>query len=56
MYSDKKNKENTKKKTLQAAEQNYPGVAIDQGDNNIVDPALVKERTKTLGCNPRNSK
>ena len=55
MYSNKKNKEN-KEKTLQAAEQNYPGVAIDQGDNNMVDPALVKERTKTLGCNPRNSK
>lgn len=51
-----KKKKAIKDQTLQAAEQNYPGVAIDQSDDNAVDPKLVKERTKTLGCNPRNSK
>ena len=32
----------------------YPGVAINNADDEKVDKNLVKERTKTLNNNPRN--
>ena len=31
-----------------------PGAAIDSGDDDAVNPSLVKERTCTLNNNPRN--
>lgn len=34
----------------------YPGVAIDMADSDETDAADVKERTLTLGFNPRNDK
>ena len=40
----------------QKAERDYPGIAVDHSDHEEVDPALVKERNKTLGFNPRNTK
>ena len=40
----------------QKAERDYPGIAVDHSDHEEVDPALVKERAKTLGFNPRNTK
>lgn len=33
----------------------YIGEAINQADNNKVDPKLVKERTETLNENPRDN-
>lgn len=33
----------------------YSGVSINTGDNNSMDSALIKERTRTLNNNPRNS-
>lgn len=33
----------------------YPGVAINNADDEKVDKDLVKERTKTLNNNPRNN-
>lgn len=46
--------ENNKSKNK--AEKNYPGVAINQADDEKTSKSEVKERTKVLGCNPRNSK
>ncbi len=37
------------------AMDNYPGAAIDSADCEHVTEAEVKERTKTLNNNPRNS-
>lgn len=36
------------------AEQQYPGAAINNADNNADTEALVDERTCTLNNNPRN--
>lgn len=41
--------------TICNAEKNYPGAAINAADNNRDTPDLIKERTKTLNNNPRNS-
>ncbi|MDE6306610.1 MAG: hypothetical protein K2L90_08495 [Muribaculaceae bacterium] len=35
--------------------EQYPGISVNCADDNAVDPKLVKERTKTLNNNPRNS-
>lgn len=35
--------------------EQYPGMSVNCADDNTVDPKLVKERTKTLNNNPRNS-
>lgn len=32
-----------------------PGVAVDKADDEMVDKALVKERTSTLNNNPRDT-
>lgn len=37
------------------AAEDYPGAAINVADSQKSDPALVKERTKTLNNNPRNT-
>lgn len=34
--------------------QSYPGVAVNEGDNNKDTHKLQKERTATLNNNPRN--
>ncbi|MDE7142503.1 MAG: hypothetical protein K2O33_06405 [Muribaculaceae bacterium] len=34
---------------------NYPGTSVDVADCEHVTPSEVKERTKTLNNNPRNS-
>ncbi|MCM1067018.1 MAG: hypothetical protein NC418_05525 [Muribaculaceae bacterium] len=36
------------------AVDNFPGAAVNHADDNEVDSALVKERTRTLNNNPRN--
>lgn len=51
---EKKNFETETK--LEDASKDYPGVAINEGDNNKDDEKLQKERTCTLGYNPRNQK
>lgn len=33
----------------------YAGASVDIADDETVDTALVKERTKTLNDNPRNT-
>lgn len=43
------------KETKQQAAAGYPGVAIDEADDNRVNQPLVDERTKTLNNNPRNN-
>lgn len=35
--------------------EQFPGVAIDCADDEKVDPRLIKERTKTLNNNPRDT-
>lgn len=50
MNDDKKK---TKEEIL--AEQDYPGAAIDAADDDKVSNETVKERTKTLNNNPRNT-
>ncbi len=37
------------------AEQQYPGAAVDRADCDKTTPAEVKDRTRTLNNNPRNS-
>jgi len=49
-------KKKTTKENAAKAERQYPGIAVDHSNNEYADPALVKERTKTLGNNPRNYK
>lgn len=34
----------------------YPGIAVYEADNDVVDEQLVKERTCELNNNPRNDK
>lgn len=41
-------------KNVEQASQEFPGVAVNQGDCGKTDPRLVKERTRTLNNNPRN--
>jgi hypothetical protein len=43
------------KKQESKAGEEYPGVAINQADDNKVSKNLVKERTETLNNNPRNT-
>lgn len=38
------------------ATKNYPGVAVNDADDNKNTEKLQKERTCTLGNNPRNQK
>lgn len=46
----------TEKNTAVNTEKDYYiGEAINQADNNKVDPELVKERTATLNENPRDN-
>lgn len=45
----------TRPKKIDAADE-YPGIAINDGDKNRVSDTLVKERTRTLNNNPRNDK
>lgn len=52
--NDKKKKDTTE--SVRQSEKEYPGVAIDRGDDDVVNSELVKERTKTLGYNPRDYK
>ncbi len=47
-------KKTTAAETLSDDMKKYPGVAIDNADDNDVDRKLVKERTKTLNNNPRD--
>ena len=42
-------------KTKKNVSENYPGTAINTGDNNKDTECLQKERTKTLNNNPRNN-
>lgn len=49
-------KRKTSKINAEKAERDYPGIAVDHSDDEKVDSALVKERTCTLGYNPRNAK
>lgn len=37
------------------ARQDLPGAAINAADNDKVNEDLVKERTKTINNNPRNT-
>ncbi len=46
-------KERTEDQLAQDARE-YPGVAINAGDDGKDDASLVKERTKALNNNPRN--
>lgn len=46
--SDKKK---TTKAEAEKAEREYPGISVDYSGDEKADPELVKERTKTLGCN-----
>lgn len=43
------------KKQEAKASEDFPGVAINQGDADKVSKKLVKERTETLNNNPRNN-
>lgn len=45
-----KQKENNTK--FEKAIYNYPGMAVDVADKEIVDAKMVKQRTKTLNDNP----
>lgn len=47
-----KNKTNAKK--IRSADQ-YPGIAVNVSDQEKDTDKLVKERTRTLNNNPRNS-
>lgn len=40
---------------IRTGQQDYPGVAIDAGDNNDISPRLVKEDVKNLNNNPRDT-
>lgn len=51
----KEHNDNTKNAVREHAQENYPGAAIDRADDDKVDAELVKERTRTLNCNPRNN-
>ncbi|MDE6468173.1 MAG: hypothetical protein K2L28_04665 [Muribaculaceae bacterium] len=51
----KEHKDYTKKSSRNSAQKQYPGAAIDRADDKKVDSELVKERTRTLNCNPRNN-
>lgn len=42
------------KSELEKAAQKYPGVEINDADNDADNAKLVKERTCTLNNNPRN--
>lgn len=48
---DMDNKDYTKASAL----KDLPGAAIDAADDEFTDAALVKERTKTLNDNPRDT-
>lgn len=50
---DKKD-EKLPKSEIEKAEQTYPGVAINEADDDADTKELVKERTCTLNNNPRN--
>lgn len=50
---DKKD-EKLPKSEIEKAEQTYPGVAINEADDDAYTKELVKERTCTLNNNPRN--
>lgn len=43
------------KQKIENSYKDLPGVAIDASDTEKVDATLVKERTKTLNNNPRNT-
>lgn len=49
--------ENKKPTTAQekTSTEIYPGAAVDINDDEKVDGKLVKERTRTLNNNPRNT-
>lgn len=55
------NEKEAKAKAEAAARQkvqdalNYSGIAVNEADNDEVDGELVRERTRTLNNNPRNS-
>lgn len=51
------NKKYDEKKAEQSVQDalDYPGVAINDGDDEKENKELVKERTKTLNNNPRNN-
>ena len=40
---------------IRKAADEMPGVAVNIADDEAVDPALVKERTKTINNNPRDT-
>ncbi len=40
---------------IRKAVDDLPGVAVDVADDETVDTDLVKERTKTLNNNPRDT-
>lgn len=46
-----KHHENTK--AQDQALRDLPGAAINDADDNTVDPKMVKDRTKAQNCNPR---
>jgi hypothetical protein len=49
-------KDTTKESERDYASQNYPGAAINEGDEDKNNVKLQKERTCVLGNNPRNQK
>lgn len=44
-------KENNDDNINRLAEEEYPGVAVDEGDNDKVNPSLVDEETKLINNN-----
>ncbi len=50
--SDKKK---STQQDIDAATDKYPGMAVNESDDEKVDAKLVKERTRTLNNNPRNN-
>ena len=44
-----------KGKAVDQAQREFPGAGIDQADNNDVTKKEVRERTRTLNNNPRNT-
>ncbi len=51
-----KKKNTTTEAERDYASKNYPGVAVNEADNEKDDVRLQKERTCILGNNPRNQK
>lgn len=51
-----KKKNTTTEAERDYASKNYPGVAVNEADNEKDDVKLQKERTCILGNNPRNQK